>query len=144
GNYTISWAGWSQTVDHLLRGRLLTVYRQWRQYYRNSPDSRSVVFRKLFIEPLASDALAWWAYRRRYKNSQPWLKHAAIRPEYALSMGVDTRARLVGHDFLYRMRRGERASSLSLVDYFGEWQAAAQAFHGVQTRDPTADMDVVS
>src|SRR5262245_36234230 len=40
GNYTISWYGWSQTVDHLLRGRLITAYRQWRLYYRHSPYSR--------------------------------------------------------------------------------------------------------
>ena len=38
GNFTISWFGWSQAADHLLRGRLLTAYRQWRMYYRNSAD----------------------------------------------------------------------------------------------------------
>jgi asparagine synthase (glutamine-hydrolysing) len=31
-----------------------------------------------------------------------------------------------------------------MVDYFGEWNAAHQAFHGVQTRDPTADIDVIA
>src|SRR5207248_1087585 len=46
GNYTISWFGWSQTADHFRRGRLLTVYRQWRLYYRLSRDSRWVAFRK--------------------------------------------------------------------------------------------------
>ena len=39
GNFTISWSGWSQAADHLLHGRLITAYRQWRQYYRNSPNS---------------------------------------------------------------------------------------------------------
>lgn len=144
GNFTISWSGWSQTADHLLHGRLITAYRQWRQYYRNSPDSRSVVFRKLFIEPLAPQKIANWAHRRRHGTAKPWIEHAAIRPEYASAMGVDARAHEVGHDFLYRVRRGERRTALTMVDYFGEWNAAHQAFHGVQTRDPTADMDVVA
>jgi asparagine synthase (glutamine-hydrolysing) len=144
GNFTISWSGWSQSADHLLRGRLITAYRQWRQYYRNSPDSRSVAFRKLFIEPLAPEPIARWAHRRRYGPGAPWMKHAAIRPEYASAMGVDARAREVGHDFLYRPRRGERRGALTMVDYFGEWNAAHQAFHGVQTRDPTADIDVIA
>jgi asparagine synthase (glutamine-hydrolysing) len=144
GNFTISWSGWSQAPDHLLRGRLITAYRQWRQYYRNSPDSRSVVFRKLFIEPLAPEKIANWAHRRRHGRAKPWIKHAAIRPEYAAAMGVDDRARAVGHDFLYRARRDERSAGLTMVDYFGEWNAAHRAFHGVETRDPTADIDVIA
>jgi asparagine synthase (glutamine-hydrolysing) len=144
GNFTISWSGWSQAPDHLLRGRLITAYRQWRQYYRNSSDSRSVSFRKLFIEPLAPEKMANWAHRRRHGLAQPWIKHAPIHPEYAASMGVDARARMVGHDFLYRARPGERRAALTMVDYFGEWNAAHQAFHGVQTRDPTADIDVIA
>jgi asparagine synthase (glutamine-hydrolysing) len=144
GNFTISWFGWSQAADHLLRGRLLTAYRQWRMYYRNSSDSGSVAFRKLFIEPLAPERMANWAHRRRHGTAEPWMKHAPIRPEYAAAMGVDVRARGASHDFLYRARRGERASSLTLIDYFGDWQAAHQALHGVETRDPTADIDVVA
>ena len=31
-----------------------------------------------------------------------------------------------------------------MVDYFGDWSAAHRAFHGVETRDPTADIDVVA
>ena len=65
-------------------------------------------------------------------------------PEYAAAMGVDERARGVGHDFLYRAWRGERAAGLTMVDYFGDWSAAHRAFHGVETRDPTADIDVVA
>jgi asparagine synthase (glutamine-hydrolysing) len=144
GNFTISWSGFSQAVDHLLQGRLITAYRQWRQYYWNSSDSGAVAFRKLFIEPLASDALAWWAYRRRYKETRPWLKHAAIRPEYAAAMGIHDRALRVGHDLLYRNRRAERLVYLNGVDYHAEWQAALQALYGVETRDPTADLDVIS
>jgi asparagine synthase (glutamine-hydrolysing) len=144
GNFTISWSGWSQTADHLLHGRLVTAYRQWRQYYRNSSDSRSVVFRKLFIEPLSPEKIANWAHRRRHGPAQPWIKHAPIRLEFAAAMGVDDRAREVGHDFLYRARPGERSAGLTMVDYFGDWSAAQQAFHGVETRDPTADIDVIA
>jgi len=144
GNFTISWAGWSQSVDHLLHGRFITAYRQWRMYYHNSPYSRSVAFRKLFIEPLAPEPIAQWAHRRRHGPARPWITHAPIRPEYAAAMGVDARAREVGHDFLYRTRRGDRAAGLTVIDYFGDWQAGAQAFHGVETRDPTADIDVIA
>jgi asparagine synthase (glutamine-hydrolysing) len=42
------------------------------------------------------------------------------------------------------MRRGERAAGLTMTDYLGDWQAAQKAAHGVETRDPTADLDVVT
>jgi asparagine synthase (glutamine-hydrolysing) len=59
-------------------------------------------------------------------------------------MGIDVRAKKFGHDFLYRMRRDERARGLAQVDYIGDWHAAEKAVTGVEVRDPTADMDVVS
>ena len=59
-------------------------------------------------------------------------------------MAVDARARQAGHDFLYRMREDERVRSLAQVDYLGDWQAAEKAVTGVEVRDPTADLDVVS
>jgi asparagine synthase (glutamine-hydrolysing) len=125
GNYTISWNGWSQTPEHLLHGRLLTAFRQWRVFYRRSHYSRWVAFRKLLIEPLVSDRVAKWADRRRRPHRiAPWQDHAAIRPEFAAEMGVDARAAEVGHDFLYRVRPGERAAGLMQVDYAGDWMAA--------------------
>jgi asparagine synthase (glutamine-hydrolysing) len=86
----------------------------------------------------------WADRRRRPQRLAPWHDHAAIRTEFAAAMGVDARARTVGHDFLYRMRPGERAAGLTLVDYVGDWQAAEKAVLGVEVRDPTADIDVVS
>ena len=145
GNYTISWRGWSQAVDHLRRLRLLTAYRQWRLYYRRSSLSRWVAFRKLFVEPQLPEKLAVWADRRRHSHRiAPWQDHAAIRPDFAVEMGIDARAGTVGHDFLYRMRPGERTVGLASVDYVGDWHAAEKALTGVEVRDPTADIDVVS
>jgi asparagine synthase (glutamine-hydrolysing) len=145
GNYTISWNGWSQTPEHLLHGRLLTAFRQWRVFYRRSHYSRWVAFRKLLIEPLVPDSVAKWADRRRRPHRiAPWQDHAAIRPDFAAEMGVDARAAEVGHDFLYRVRPGERAAGLMQVDYAGDWMAAEKAVTGVEVRDPTADMDVLS
>jgi asparagine synthase (glutamine-hydrolysing) len=121
GNFTISWHGWSQTADHLLHGRLLTAWRQWRMLHRHSPYSRWVAFRKLIIEPLAPNAVGSWADRRRHPHRvAPWQDHAAIRPEFAVATGVDARAPAVGHDFLYRMRRGERWAGLTPGDYVGD------------------------
>jgi len=143
GNCTISWNGWSQSVTHLKRGRLLTAWRQWQQFYRQSPYSRWQALRRLFVEPLLPDQLGDWADRRRHPGrSAPWRDHAAIHPDFAAAMAVGERARKSGHDFLYRPR--EHLQALAQVDYFGDWHAAERAVTGVEVRDPTADIDVVS
>ena len=145
GNSTISWNGWSQAVGHLKRGRLLTAYRQWHLYYRRTSYSRWVALRKLFIEPMVPERLGNWADRRRRPNRiAAWQDHAAIRPDFAAAMAVDDRAQKAGHDFLYRMRQDERMKSLAQVDYVGDWHAAEKAVTGVEVRDPTADIDVIS
>ena len=145
GNYTVSWSGWSQTVDHLLHGRLFLAYRQWQLYYRSTPYSRWVALRQLIIQPLIPAWLANWADRRRHSaRIAPWQDHAPIRADFAAAMAVDSRAEKVGHDFLYRMRPGERIRGLAQVDYVGDWYAAEKAITGVEVRDPTADIDVVS
>jgi asparagine synthase (glutamine-hydrolysing) len=59
-------------------------------------------------------------------------------------MAVDARADKIGHDFLYRARRDERIRGLAQADYIGDWHAAERAMTGVEVRDPTADIDVVS
>jgi asparagine synthase (glutamine-hydrolysing) len=145
GNSTISWNGWSQAVAHLLRGRLLTAYRQWHLYYRRTSYSRWVALRKLFVEPLVPERLGNWADRRRRPTRiAAWQDHAAIRPDFAAAMAVDVRAQKAGHDFLYRMRQDERIRGLAQVDYVGDWHAAEKAVTGVEVRDPTADIDLVS
>jgi asparagine synthase (glutamine-hydrolysing) len=145
GNYTISWNGWSQAITHLKHGRLLTAYRQWRHYYRRSSYSGWVALRKLFVEPLVPERLGNWADRRRHPNRiAPWQDHAAIRSDFAAAMAVDVRAQGQRHDFLYRMRPDERINGLTQADYVGDWHAAEKAVTGVEVRDPTADMDLVS
>jgi asparagine synthase (glutamine-hydrolysing) len=145
GNCTISWNGWSQSVTHLLRGRWWTAFRQWQMFYRHSPYSRCVALRKLFIEPLLPERVGNWADRRRHPGRlAAWRDHAAIRPDFAAAMAVDDRAQNNGHDFLYRLRQNERVKALVQVDYAGDWHAAEKAVTGVEVRDPTADIDVVS
>jgi asparagine synthase (glutamine-hydrolysing) len=145
GNTSISWSGWPQAADHLRRGRFLTAYHQWRMFYRRSPYSRWTSFRKLFVEPLAPDVLGNWAARRRHPGRiSPWHDHAAIRPEFASEMKVDARARAVGHDFLYRPRPDMRRSNPITIDCCGDCEAAEKAVHGVETRDPTSDVDVIA
>jgi asparagine synthase (glutamine-hydrolysing) len=145
GNHTISWNGWSQTPAHLKRGRLATALRQARLYYRRTPYSRWVSFRKLLVEPLLPESFSDWADRRRHPGRvAAWQDHAAIRPDFAASMAVDARARKAGHDFRYRMRGDERLQGLAQVDYAGDWFAAEKAVTGVEVRDPTADLDVVA
>lgn len=144
GNHTVSWDGWSQAAMHLLRGRLLLAYRQWRLFYRRTSFSRWMAVRKLLLEPLVPERLASWADRRRRPGRlTAWSDHAAIRPDFAAAMAVDARARRAGHDFLYRPRPDERLRGLLQVDYVGDWHAAEKAVTGVEVRDPTADIDVV-
>ena len=142
GNFTISWNGWSQAVDHLLAGRLITVCRQWRLFYRQSSFSRWSAFKRLIADPLLPNWIANWHSRRHHAT--PWVNHSAIRADFANEMGVEARAQKVGHDFLYRFRAGERTKGLTGVDYVGDWLAAEKAVTGVESRDPTADIDVVS
>ena len=145
GNSTISWNGWSQAIAHLKRGRLLTACRQWRLYYRRTSYSRWAALRQLFVEPLLPDRLGDWADRRRHPGRMAaWQDHAAILPDFAAGMAVDVRAHAVGHDFLYRLRPDERVRGLAQVDYVGDWHAAEKAVTGVEVRDPTADIDVIS
>jgi asparagine synthase (glutamine-hydrolysing) len=145
GNTTVSWNGWSQAVAHLKRGRLLTACRQWHLYYRRTSHSRWVALQKLLVEPLLPEWLGNWADRHRHPNRMAaWQDHAAIRPDFAAAMGVDIRAQKTGHDFLYRMRPDERMKGLAQVDYAGDWHAAEKAVTGVEVRDPTADIDVIS
>ena len=145
GNHTISWDGWSQTASHLLRGRFLLARRQWQLYYRSTPFSRSVAFKKLFVDPLVPLSIGNWIDRRRRPNrAAAWQGHSPIRTDFAEAMAVDRRARKFGHDFLYRVRRNEREQGLGQVDYLGDWHAAEKAVTGIEVRDPTADIDVVA
>jgi asparagine synthase (glutamine-hydrolysing) len=145
GNYTISWTGWSQAVDHLVCGRWLTAFRQWHLYYRCTPHSRWDAARKLFIEPLMPGLRFAWTYRgRNPQRIAPWQQHSPIRPAFAAAMHVEARARQCGHDFHYRTNRDERILGLLQADYAGDWHAAEKAITGVEIRDPTADIDVVS
>ena len=142
GNVTISWDGWPQTAGHLLAGRLITVFRQWRLFYRRSPYSRWSAFHKLIVEPVLPDRMARWLSQRR--SVAPWAHHSAIRADFAVEMDVEARAQRLGHDFLYRSRPGQRAKALTSIDYIGDWLAAEKAVTGVESRDPTADIDVIS
>jgi asparagine synthase (glutamine-hydrolysing) len=145
GNYTISWSGWSQAVGHLWGGRWLTALRQWQLYYRRTPYSRWTATRKLFVDPAIPVWLADWLERRRHPNRiAAWHDHSPIRPEFAAAMGVDARAKKNGHDFSYRVRRDERIRGLLHIDYGGDWRAAEKAVTGVEVRDPTVDLDVLS
>ena len=145
GNFTISWDGWSQTASHLLRGNFLLAHRQWRLYYRSTPFSRLVAFKKLFVDPLVPLQIGNWIDRRRRPNhAAAWQGHSPIRADFANATAVERRARKFGHDFLYRVRADERAQGLGQVDYLGDWHTAEKAVTGVEVRDPTADIDVVS
>jgi asparagine synthase (glutamine-hydrolysing) len=94
---------------------------------------------------MVPERLGNWTDRRRHpRRTAAWRDHAPIRPDFAAAMAVDSRAQKVGHDFLYRMRQDERVKGLTQIDYAGDWHAAEKAVTGVEVRDPTADIDVIS
>lgn len=147
GNWTISWTGWSQAVDHVLQWRLATAFRIWRLCYRSTGYSGWTSFRNLFLQPLVPQALTAWLDRRRHAGSGAWHRFAAINPRFADEMGCNARAEQLGHDFSYRPRRNSiawRMAGLNSVDYAGDWNAAMKAIHGVEVRDPPGDVDVVA
>jgi asparagine synthase (glutamine-hydrolysing) len=145
GNCTISWDGWAQTAAHLKRGKLLTALRQWRLYYQRTGHSGATALRKLIVEPLLPKRLTEWLEQRRHPaRAFPWQDHSPINPDFARLTRVEERARKDGHDFLYSLRPDERLSRLTAVDYAGDWFAAEKAVTGVEVRDPTADIDVVT
>jgi asparagine synthase (glutamine-hydrolysing) len=140
GNSTISWNGWSQAPGLLKRGRLLAAYRQWRLFYRSTPYSALESLRTFFLAPLFPNMSG----RQSRRGTPPWQAHSPIRPDFAAAMAVERRAEDAQHDFHYRPRQDERAAGLTQVDYVGDWYAAEKAVTGVEVRDPTADIDVVS
>ncbi len=141
GNATISWDGWSQTAGHLLRARLLKAFRQYQLHYRLTSLSRWQAFRHLFLEPLAPNSIVeLW----RQRLATPWVLHSPILSSFAVEQKVRVRARKQGHDLRYRRRLSERVELLRQADYIGDWNAAEKSLSGVEVRDPTADIDVVS
>ena len=143
GNSTISWNGWSQAASHLIRGRLLLAYRQWRLFYRITPYSRWVALRKLLLEPAGACALGDWADRRRHPaRTAPWQDHAPSAPILPPPWQWIAAPKDSGMTFSIACGRDERARGLAQVDYVGDWHAAEKAVTGVEVRDPTADMDV--
>ena len=145
GNYTISWNGWSQAAGHLMHGRLLTASRQWRHFYRRTPYSRWAALRKLLIEPLAPERLGQLGRTPPPPAARALARSRRHPSRFCRRDRRSTPARKeTGHDFLYRMRPDERVSGLAQIDYAGDWHAAEKAVTGVEVRDPTADMDVVS
>ena len=145
GNATISWDGWAQTAAHVNQARLLTALRQWRLYYRCTEYSAATALRKLILEPLVPNRLAAWLYQwRSPARRAAWQDHSPINPGFARLMRVDERAQKVGHDFRYGVRPDERITRLTAIDYAGDWFAAEKAVTGIEVRDPTADVDVVT
>ncbi len=136
GNLTVSWSGWSQIAGHARRGRLITASRQLLQFYLQSPSSLREVCSQLLGEPLAAG--------RPGRPNEAWRSHSAINPDFASSAGVWERSVRFGHDFRYRLRQDDREYGLSNINYFGDLLAALKAATGVEIRDPTADIDVVS
>jgi asparagine synthase (glutamine-hydrolysing) len=139
GNGTISWDGWEQAFDHLVRGRLGTALQQWRLFYQMSTRSRFGAFRQLFIEPsrLATPAIVRWARGAA---------HSAINPQFAREMQVVTRAERDSHNVAATagsFALARRLNMVSGVEFRGEWEAGMLALHGIDLRDPTADLDVV-
>jgi asparagine synthase (glutamine-hydrolysing) len=146
GNATISWEGWEQIGDHVLRGRLFAALRQCRLYYRLSGDSLGHALGKQILRPLGIDPQIV-IDRLRGKGKEAWKAYSAINPAFAAAAGIEARARRDGYDFSLRPQAGalrQRLRMISGVEFRGEWEAGMLALYGIDLRDPTADLDVVS
>jgi asparagine synthase (glutamine-hydrolysing) len=133
GNITISWNGWDQTLDHLKAGHLMTVWAQIRLYYEITHRSRLGSFRRLILDPMNLDirrSLKLGHYRWSPANPRLLSKAASIRSGEPSNRGETSSLRF-------------RLDQLEQNDFRGEWEAGALALHGIDLRDPTADLDVV-
>lgn len=145
GNFALSWDGWSQAADHFRRGHLIKAYQQWLLFYRSTSLSRWLAFKKLLLMPLLPVAFV----NRRVKNGRgekrpAWLEVAALNPQFGAELNVERRANLRNHSYRDRWlpRSADRATTLS--DFEAEFAQGMKALTGVEVRDPTADVDLVS
>lgn len=133
GNMTISWDGWYQVIDHARDLRLGTAWKQIRLHYEITSRSRLGGIRQLLLDPAGIDP------RRVLKLSHQ--RYSPINPQFAASVKRDHSARPA------RLARSfALASRLELIlgtELRGEVEAGMLALHGVDLRDPTADLDVV-
>ena len=144
GNSTISWNGWSQAASHLRRGRLLLAYRQWRLYYQNTPYSRWVALRKLLIEPVIPAGLEIGLID---DDTRTALRLGKCTPPSAPILPlrcVPIRAPKSGSRFSLSHETRRTHEKPNACRLRGRRQAAEKAVSGVEVRDPTADIDVIS
>jgi asparagine synthase (glutamine-hydrolysing) len=137
GNATISWEGWDQAIDHLARGRLWTALKQYALLYRLSMRSPLGAFQQLFVESSPAARIARWTRRP---------SHSAISAQFAKEMQVIDRAHQDRRKRPVKLGSSTLAHRVRLITNMesnGEWQAGMLALYGVDTRDPTADLDVV-
>jgi asparagine synthase (glutamine-hydrolysing) len=141
GNLTVSWDGWAQAFDHLVRFRLGAALRQWQLLYRTSTRSRFGAFRQLFVEPsrFATPIIVRWAQGSR---------HSPINPQFARDMQVVERAQRDSGKLAATSDSVALSERLNMitgagVEFRGEWEAGMLALYGIDLRDPTADLDVV-
>jgi asparagine synthase (glutamine-hydrolysing) len=145
GNFAVSWDGWSQVADHLRRGRLIKAVNQWSLFYRTTSLSRWEAFREVMLKPLLANKLPTRIARLFKQNSSaPWHRDSPINPSFANVIGIGTRAAAFGHDFLYRWHLDDRKAAMALGDFEGDWAQAIKGETGVEIRDPTTDVDVIT
>ena len=87
-----------------------------------------------------------WAEHRRHPSRQRAVAGIMRHPpRFAAAMGVDApRQRDSATIFSTACGGTNGPADLPQVDYAGDWHAAEKAVTGVEVRDPTADLDVVS
>lgn len=145
GNFAVSWDGWSQVARNFRTGHFQKAFMQWSLLYHNTTLSRWAAFRVLIVDPLLPH---WLANNirsaRTFSGRAPWTMWSAINPDFGKSVGVTARAAAAGHDFYYRLRPDQRLMATVLEDFDGEWSKAMAAVTGVELRDPTTDVDVLS
>jgi asparagine synthase (glutamine-hydrolysing) len=131
GNMTISWEGWDQVIDHVRQFRLGTAWKQMRLHYEITPRSRLGGIRRLFLEPAGIDL------RRALKLSHQ--RHSPINPKFAASFKADRRPARLARS----LSLAARLDLMIRIELRGEVEAGILALHGVDGRDPTADLDVI-
>ncbi|MGH6612713.1 asparagine synthase-related protein [Sphingomonas sp.] len=136
GNLSFSFDGKGAFPSWFARGRWLRLARELNAMRGNRSLAR--VFASQALLPLTPDAL----YRRWARDSWALDGWCPLDPDYAREMGVQDRARDMGHDISFRARRSSRAYRAAgfgnAMSEMGDIRQGLDLIHDIPSRDPTA------
>lgn len=147
GNFTISFSGVRGLVDLARTGRIDLLLRLLPPAARFRQDRLWGMLKEHVLLPALPPGLRAALWRRRHSGASPATKFAAIRSEFAASVGLDKVLRAMGDDALSIHRTDSRTLVAHHLEAHRvrdlETGRVLRAYYGVEIGDPLADPDLV-